>query len=79
MRAREAASFSRASALARASATSTAKPAIRFSVSGGKPFGVLLDATTAPHNSPPTVIGTAMAEAMPAARIIAGKRPVRGE
>jgi hypothetical protein len=74
-RAREAASCSRASALARASATSSAKLAMRCSVPGGKPYASPVVATMAPHSRPATLIGAATAEAIPAARIISTSRP----
>ncbi len=50
-------SCSRASLLASASATSSAKLASRFSAPGANPFGRPLEATSAPHSLPATVIG----------------------
>ena len=65
MRARDAASCSRASALASACATSSVKPAMRSSAAGGKACVRTLETTTAPHSWPSNTIGAPTPEAMP--------------
>ena len=57
MRARDARSSSRASALASACAVSSANAAMRCSTSGGKGSGLTLETISAPQRSPSTKIG----------------------
>jgi hypothetical protein len=75
IRALEAASCSRASALASACATSSAKLATRCSVYAGKARGRPVVATIAPQSLPATVIGAATEDAIPTARILSASSP----
>ena len=79
MRAREAASCSRAAALASAWAASSAKSAIRCSVPGGNGRASTFETTTAPHRRPPSVIGAATTLPTPYARITSAAAPDTGE
>ena len=75
MRAREAISCCPASALAIASDSRSQNCDMRGSASAGSASGLVVDAATAPHTRPPTVIGVVTAERMPSPRTSAASSP----